>query len=85
MKLLVIDGAKKNFEIAVDKFRELYDIISWLGGYAGFKQFNGYANEYEYETFIRNKDDRLYKYDKQKETNTIEFNILDDRKVVIEL
>lgn len=88
MKLRLYEGMpilKKQYEIECDSFRELYDIISWLGGW-GFPQYNGNnVTERRYEFHIRDNDRRLFRYDRQRETNTIELQRLEDMLIIIEL
>lgn len=85
MELTLIEKSLPTFKIKADSFRECYDIISWLGGYTGFEQFNGKASDSEYETHIRKNDMRMYPYDRQKETNTIELKRLEDMFITIKL
>lgn len=79
-------GETLSFEIHCDSFRELYDVISWIEGRTGFYQHNETSTtNYEYETYIRNKDRRKYPFDKQKETNSIEIQVMEDSYILIEL
>ena len=92
MKLQLIENSnsltseKLSFEVHCASFRELYDVISWLGGCTKFYQHNDKSTtNYEYETYIRNNDRRKYPFDKQKETNSIEIQVMEDSYILIEL
>ena len=92
MKLQLIEnsnslvGETLSFEVDCDSFRELYDVISWIGGCTKFYQHNDKSTtNYEYETYIRNNDRRKYPFDKQKETNSIEIQVMEDSYILIKL
>lgn len=85
MLLEIYEQGVKDFEVDCDLFRELYDTLSWIGGYAGFHQYNGKESETNYEFYIRDKDYRMFKYDAQRESGTIEIFLLDDCLAVITL
>lgn len=79
-------GETLSFEVNCDSFRELYDVISWIEGRTEFYQHNdASATNYEYETYIRTKDRRKYPFDKQKETNSIEIQVMEDSYILIKL
>ena len=82
----LLKSPKVAFEIHCANFRQLYDVISWIGGCTKFYQHNDKSTtEGEYETYIRNNDRRKYPFDKQKETNTIEIQMLEDSFINIKL
>lgn len=83
--LEIYEKGLKCLEVDYSSFRELHDILLWMGAFINFHQYDGKESEISYEFYIRDKDYRAFKYNAQRQSGTIEIQLRGNLLAVITL